>query len=559
MSALDPLLKYWSQKGLDVPLVFSADAPDLEGRIMASRRDEAGVVYLPDGLTSLCVGGVHTALSALNRGRWQVLALLSTPGASGKRRRGDPVDIEASGLIVGEPSSRLPHPNGEILIYQRTRPMNIDITQGPIKGLIAATRTTSKPGAIGAWLDYYLRFCERAVVLVHMHPGDSYADIQRVVAPHADRVVLKYYTSPIFDNWKMLGVLSETIKEETEGFAVIHTDSDEFLSSLSVAQDAVQKLSDGQIDYAQGWMACRLAPGCHLYYHDSYSYEQLKKVAPVRSCVIKEYGAPNLKVWLTRWPILKIHDPEARWKGHGSMVALDHFRWTPNNLEIAKEKAFAFLVRHGNSDTHHWARAEVHAVERSPEFIAAAKKQFHPLSDRLAGWFNYHDVYRQIAEEAPEGATFVEVGVWRGKSLGYIAEYATLLGKKLNCIGYDQFNPAYRLGTPEAGMTAESWQEAVQLDLIEFAPWNSPAVVRADSADSAEMHEDGSVFAVWIDAGHEEADVIRDVRAWLPKVKSGGILAGHDYHTHAGVRSGLRKLKLDVKPVSQSSWFYRVP
>src|SRR5207253_8367684 len=40
---------------------------------------------------------------------------------------------------------------------------------------------------------------------------------------------------------------------------------------------------------------------------------------------------------------------------------------------------------------------------------------------------------------------------------------------------------------------------------------------------------DASVDFVFIDAGHDFNSVCNDIRVWLPKVKPGGVLAGHDY------------------------------
>jgi predicted O-methyltransferase YrrM len=39
----------------------------------------------------------------------------------------------------------------------------------------------------------------------------------------------------------------------------------------------------------------------------------------------------------------------------------------------------------------------------------------------------------------------------------------------------------------------------------------------------------GCLDMVFIDADHKYEIVIADIRAWLPKVKPGGILCGHDY------------------------------
>jgi len=54
-------------------------------------------------------------------------------------------------------------------------------------------------------------------------------------------------------------------------------------------------------------------------------------------------------------------------------------------------------------------------------------------------------------------------------------------------------------------------------------------IVRQASVEAAKAVEDGSLDFVYIDANHGEAFVRADLEAWVPKVRSGGILSGHDY------------------------------
>ncbi len=53
---------------------------------------------------------------------------------------------------------------------------------------------------------------------------------------------------------------------------------------------------------------------------------------------------------------------------------------------------------------------------------------------------------------------------------------------------------------------------------------------RMDSAKGADLIEDGSLDFVFIDADHSHAGCLRDLQAWYPKVRKGGIVAGHDWH-----------------------------
>jgi hypothetical protein len=52
---------------------------------------------------------------------------------------------------------------------------------------------------------------------------------------------------------------------------------------------------------------------------------------------------------------------------------------------------------------------------------------------------------------------------------------------------------------------------------------------RTTSLEAAERFVDATLDFVYLDARHDYAAVMEDLRAWAPKVRPGGILAGHDY------------------------------
>jgi hypothetical protein len=54
-------------------------------------------------------------------------------------------------------------------------------------------------------------------------------------------------------------------------------------------------------------------------------------------------------------------------------------------------------------------------------------------------------------------------------------------------------------------------------------------MMRMESEQASEMFPDKSLDFVYIDANHTYEHVKQDIRLWSPKVKIGGILAGHDY------------------------------
>lgn len=54
-------------------------------------------------------------------------------------------------------------------------------------------------------------------------------------------------------------------------------------------------------------------------------------------------------------------------------------------------------------------------------------------------------------------------------------------------------------------------------------------VLRGPSVAMAQYVKDGSLDCVYLDACHSVDCVTADLKAWYPKVKNGGIIAGHDY------------------------------
>ena len=53
--------------------------------------------------------------------------------------------------------------------------------------------------------------------------------------------------------------------------------------------------------------------------------------------------------------------------------------------------------------------------------------------------------------------------------------------------------------------------------------------VRMDSILAAATYADKSLDFVFIDGAHNYESVKADIQAWLPKVKIGGFIGGHDY------------------------------
>ena len=100
---------------------------------------------------------------------------------------------------------------------------------------------------------------------------------------------------------------------------------------------------------------------------------------------------------------------------------------------------------------------------------------------------------------------------------------------------------AYLAVELERGKSRNAWRP--RLDLVELSPnydtlrSNLSTVLHIvdsiyspmSSVDASRRYEDRSLNFVMLDGDHSYAGVRSDIDAWLPKLKSGGILATHDY------------------------------
>lgn len=150
---------------------------------------------------------------------------------------------------------------------------------------------------------------------------------------------------------------------------------------------------------------------------------------------------------------------------------------------------------------------------------------------RLPGWMGRHSL-GWLAGQAAKAMTLAEVGVWLGRSTKVMA-HAT----KGVVYAVDTWQ-----GTPEDEAqhdrlyakdvaTSDVYQRFTQ-NLRREIKARKVVPVRADSrAAAASFAAQGVTFDfVFIDADHSYEGCAGDIDAYLPLVRTGGVLAGHDYH-----------------------------
>jgi SAM-dependent methyltransferase len=171
-------------------------------------------------------------------------------------------------------------------------------------------------------------------------------------------------------------------------------------------------------------------------------------------------------------------------------------------------------------------------------------------------WFTYPNLYKKIVNDANEKSHFVEVGVWKGRSASFMAVEINNSKKhiKFDCID-----------TWEGSVEHQEYDIIVNKKLYDLFLENIEPVkdiinpIKMSSLDAVNLYEDKSLDFVFIDASHEYEDVKKDILAWLPKVKVGGILAGHDYsQMWDGVVKAVDEIfGTDNLEISEVCWIYK--
>lgn len=144
----------------------------------------------------------------------------------------------------------------------------------------------------------------------------------------------------------------------------------------------------------------------------------------------------------------------------------------------------------------------------------------------IHGWFNYDELYCEMVKKYPDGSRFVEVGCWLGRSACYLGVEIVNSGKniKLDCV--DTW-----LGAPEL-LEEEVIKNGTLYSyfLKNIEPLKDVVnPIRLTSTQASLLYDDNSLDFVFIDADHTPEGIRGDLRCWYPKVKSGGVIAGHDY------------------------------
>ncbi|HVP24111.1 MAG TPA: class I SAM-dependent methyltransferase [Conexivisphaerales archaeon] len=204
----------------------------------------------------------------------------------------------------------------------------------------------------------------------------------------------------------------------------------------------------------------------------------------------------------------------------------------------------------------------------------------------LPGYFDFEQIYDDAVNMASDGARFVEIGVLYGRSTAYMARAIAKSGKKIAFDAVDKFalsypsdleyqyellEPSTRLwSAPKPGVLAMRRavrelkdHEQIVKRFLELAELTSHVnLVKSIGQERASHYEDGSLDFVFFDTAHTYEDTASILRLYLPKLRPGGVIAGHDFYPpYEGHMLAVRDVLGDSfeVPPPWSSFVYRKP
>ena len=141
-------------------------------------------------------------------------------------------------------------------------------------------------------------------------------------------------------------------------------------------------------------------------------------------------------------------------------------------------------------------------------------------------WFDSPNVYKMLVENCRDDGKIVELGAWKGKSSAFLVVEAYNKSPKIEVHIVDTWG-----GNPFDGsedQSTDAYSKFTSNMSLLARPYQAH---RMTTNEAAGLFKDESLDAVFIDADHSYEAVKMDIENWMPKVRKGGMLAGHDYNS----------------------------
>lgn len=145
-----------------------------------------------------------------------------------------------------------------------------------------------------------------------------------------------------------------------------------------------------------------------------------------------------------------------------------------------------------------------------------------------------------ISDYVNNKTVMAEIGSFTGLS----SELFALHAKEVHCI--DAWGEYWEIEDSQIMEYAEFSFDKMRSD------YKNIHKIKGTSIDSSNLFDDQTFDFVYIDAAHDFNSVVDDINSWVPKIKPGGIIGGHDYKydPNIGVYEAVRSIFGDKKIIT---------
>jgi len=139
----------------------------------------------------------------------------------------------------------------------------------------------------------------------------------------------------------------------------------------------------------------------------------------------------------------------------------------------------------------------------------------------IFGYFSYEYVYNHQVNQAKDGAVFVEIGSFRGKSSSYMAVEIANSGKKIGFICVDPM--VLTSHYIEDAAKSSDWdgygEDTFHKNMEPVKDYY--ILLKTTSEEAAKQFKNNSIDFIMIDGDHEYEAVKADILNFYPKMKDG--------------------------------------
>ena len=166
-------------------------------------------------------------------------------------------------------------------------------------------------------------------------------------------------------------------------------------------------------------------------------------------------------------------------------------------------------------------------------------------------------------KELGENLTGCEIGVKEGANLRYFLDNIPTISICYAVDSWLSYECPPSAGGPHTGIIEQQevdmWKARAFEVLDDYK--EKIRILELRSEDAANHIEDNTLDYIFIDGDHRYDSVLKDLQAYWPKVKQGGIFAGHDWN-FAEVENAVNQFRnkfniaSQIKQVDINTWFW---